>query len=212
MAKKQTLKAAPRARTGSGKLNQMRREGWLPSVIYGRGMETVNLKVDAKTFGEMLAASSSENLVINLEVEGAGRRLAFLQTVQHNPLTGKILHADFLSIDENTPITAHVPVHFTGNSIGVKLGGLLDVYQHSIEVTCLPNDLPEILEFDVTDLEIGQTMHLADVVFPEGVTPVLPLEVAVVTVAKQGAGQEEEEEAAAEEAEQEEQAEEETAS
>lgn len=186
MAKKQSLKAAPRLRTGSGKLNQMRREGWLPSVIYGRGIENQNLKVDAKTFSEMLAASTSENIVINLDVEGAGKRLAFLQAVHHDPLTGKALHADFLAIDEHTPITAHVPVHFVGQSVGVKAGGLLEIYLHTVEVTCLPNDLPDTLEFDVTHLGVGDSLHIADVSFPEGVTPTHSSEVVIAHVGKQG--------------------------
>jgi len=75
MAKKTSLKAAIRARTGSG-LNQMRREGWLPSVIYGRGTDNKNLKVDAKSFSDLLAKSSSDNIVINLEIDGEGTRLA----------------------------------------------------------------------------------------------------------------------------------------
>jgi ribosomal protein L25 (general stress protein Ctc) len=83
-----SLKAAPRARTGSGRLKQMRREGWLPSVIYGRGTENSNLKVDAKTFNEVIAHSSSENIIVNLEIEGEGTRLAFLQAIQHDPLSG----------------------------------------------------------------------------------------------------------------------------
>ena len=126
MAKKTSLKAAPRARTGSGRLNQMRREGWVPSVIYGKGTENINLKVDAKTFADLLAHSSSENILVNLEIEGHGTRLAFLQSVQHDSLSGVTLHADFRSIDENTAITAHIPTHLNGESAGVKAGGLIE--------------------------------------------------------------------------------------
>ncbi len=186
MAKKQSLKAAPRLRTGSGKLNQMRREGWLPSVIYGRGVENQNLKVDAKAFGEMLAASTSENIIINLDVEDAGKRLAFLQSVHRDPLTGKALHADFLAIDDKTPITAQVPVHLVGQSVGAKAGGLLETYLHTVEVTCLPNDLPDMLEFDVSGLDVGDSLHVADVTFPDGVTPTHAGEVVIAHVGKQG--------------------------
>ncbi|MEO0016932.1 MAG: hypothetical protein RLZZ522_215, partial [Verrucomicrobiota bacterium] len=143
MAKKVSLKAILRTRTG--RLNEMRREGWLPSVIYGRGTENQNLKVNAKIFSEMLAKSSSENILVNLDIEGAGTRLAFLQAIHHDPLSGKPLHLDFLSIDENTPITAHIPAHLVGESIGVKAGGLIEQYLHTVEITCLPNDLPEVL-------------------------------------------------------------------
>jgi large subunit ribosomal protein L25 len=188
MATKQSLKAAPRTRTG--RLNQMRREGWLPSVIYGRGTENLNLQVDAKTFGEMLAKSSSENILVNLDVEGAGTRMAFLQAVHHDPLSGKPLHADFLSIDENTPITAHIPAHLVGESAGVKAGGLIEQYLHTVEITCLPNDLPEILEFDVTHLGEGDSLHMSEVKFPAGVRPTQAPDVVIAHVGKQGSGEE----------------------
>ena len=190
MATKQSLKAATRARTGSGRLNQMRREGWLPSVMYGRGTENQNLKVDAKTFSEMLAKSSSENILVNLDIEGTGTRLAFLQAVHHDALSGKPLHADFLAIDENTPITAHIPAHLTGEAIGVKAGGLLEQYIHALEITCLPNDLPETLEFDVTHLEEGDSLHIADVIFPPGVRTTHASNVVIAHVGKQGGADE----------------------
>lgn len=187
MATKASLKAAPRARSGSGRLKQMRREGWLPSVIYGRKVEAHNLKVDAKTFSELLAHSSSENILINLAVEGEGTRLAFLQSVQHDPLTGIALHADFLAIDESTEITAHIPARLTGEPVGVKAGGMLDQYIHAVEITCLPNDLPDTLEFDVSQLQEGESLHIADVTFPAGVRPTHAGEVVIATIIKTGA-------------------------
>ncbi|KAB2641005.1 MAG: 50S ribosomal protein L25 [Verrucomicrobia bacterium] len=191
MATKQTIQAAVRARTGSGRLNQMRREGWLPSVIYGRGTENQNLKVHAKTFSEMLTKSSSQNILVNLDIEGAGTRLAFLQAVHRDALSGHPLHADFLAIDENTPITAHIPAHLTGEAIGVKAGGLLEQYIHALEITCLPNDLPETLSFDVSHLQVGESMHVADVTFPEGVRTTHAPSVVIAHVGKQGGGADE---------------------
>ncbi len=165
----------------------MRREGWLPSVIYGRGVESHNLKVDAKTFNELLAHSSSENFLINLDVEGEGTRLAFLQTVQHDPLTGAPLHVDFLAIDEKTEITAHIPTHLNGEPAGVKAGGILEQYVHAMEITCLPNDLPDTLEIDVTGLKEGESLHISDVTFPKGVRPTHAGEVVVAHIGKSGA-------------------------
>lgn len=187
MATKAPLKAAPRARSGSGRLKQMRREGWLPSVIYGRGVEAHNLKVDAKTFNDLLAHSSSENILINLDVEGEGTRLAFLQSVQHDPLTGSPLHADFLAIDEKTEITAHIPTHLNGEPAGVKTGGILEQYIHVMEITCLPNDLPDTLEFDVTNLQEGESLHISDVKFPAGVRPTHAGEVVIAHIGKTSA-------------------------
>lgn len=198
MAKKTNLKAENRARTGSGLLKQMRREGWLPSVIYGRGTENQNLKVDAKTFSELLAHSTSENFVINLNIEGEGTRLAFLQAVQHDPITGAALHADFRAIDEKTEITAHIPAHLNGEAPGVKAGGVIEQYVHAIEITCLPNDLPETIEIDVSGLALGDSLHLGDIKYPKGVRPTQGSDVVVVHIGRAGSGADLE--AAAEEA------------
>lgn len=192
MAKKTQLKAAPRARSGSGRLKQMRREGWLPSVIYGRGVESHNLKVDAKTFTELLAHSSSENILINLDIEGEGTRLAFLQAVQHDPLSGAALHADFRAIDDKTEITAHIPTHLNGEAAGVKAGGLVEQYVHTLEIVCLPNDLPETIEVDITGLNIGDSLHIGDLKLPAGVRATHASDVVVAHIGKPAAAVSEE--------------------
>jgi large subunit ribosomal protein L25 len=197
MAKKTTLKAAPRARTGSGRLNQMRREGWLPSVIYGRGAENKNLKVDAKTFDELIARSSSENIIVNLEIEGEGTRLAFLQAIQHDPLSGITMHADFLAIDNKTEITAHIPAHLVGEAPGVKTGGVIEQYVHALEITCLPDDLPEAIDVDISSLQLGDSLHVGEVTYPKGVRPTHSADVVIVHIGRAGSGSETE--AAAEE-------------
>jgi large subunit ribosomal protein L25 len=190
MAKKTSLKAATRARTGSGRLNQMRREGWLPSVIYGRGTENKNLKVDAKSFAELIARSSSENIIVNLEIDGEGTRLAFLQAIQHDPISGTAVHADFLSIDEKTEITAHIPAHLNGEAPGVKAGGVIEQYVHAIEIICLPDDLPETLEIDISGLELGDSLHLGEIKYPKGVKPTHAADVVIVHIGRAGSGAE----------------------
>jgi len=192
MAKKTSLKAETRARTGSGRLNQMRREGWLPSVIYGSGAENINLKVNAKAFNDVLAHSSSENIIINLEIAGEGTRMAFLQAVQHEPLSGSVLHADFRAIDENTEITAHIPAHLNGEAPGVKAGGVIEQYVHAIEIICLPNDLPETIEIDVTGLALGDSLHLGEIKYPKGVRPTHAADVVVVHIGRAGSGADQE--------------------
>lgn len=188
MAKKTSLKAAPRARTGSGRLTQMRREGWLPSVIYGRGTENKNLKVDAKSFTELLAHSSSDNIIINLEIEGEGTRLAFLQAIQHDPLSGIAVHADFLAIDDKTEITAHIPAHLKGEAPGVKAGGVIEQYVHAIEIVCLPDDLPETLEIDISGLQLGDSLHAGEITYPKGVRTTHASDVVIVHIGRAGSG------------------------
>jgi large subunit ribosomal protein L25 len=187
MAKKITLKAAPRLRSGSGKLKQMRREGWLPSVVYGRGVENSNLKIDAKTFSELLAHSSSDNILINLDVEGEGVRSVFLKTIQHDPLTGHALHVDFLAVNDKTEITANIPVHLTGEAIGVKAGGILEQYAHTLEITCLPGALPDTIEKDISNLAEGESLHVGDLDLPAGVKATHAAEVVVAHIGKPAA-------------------------
>lgn len=184
MAKPQSLKAEGRARTGSGVLKQMRREGYIPSVIYGGGKENKNIKVNAKTFTDMLNHSTSDSILVSLDIEDGGEQLAFLQDVQHDALTGSILHADFLAIDDKTKITANLPLELTGEPKGVKAGGLLEQMLYTLEVRCLPKDLPEQIEVDVTSLGVGDALHIGEITLPEGVAPVLNADVVVALVAK----------------------------
>ncbi len=186
MATKHVLKAEPRLRTGSGVLKQMRREGWVPSVIYGRGTENKNLKVNAKAFTELLAHSTSDNIIINLDIAGANQ-LAFLKAIQHDSLSGITLHADFMAIDETTEITAQIPVHLTGEPIGVKSGGLLEQLSHTLEIRCAASTLPDTLEFDVSHLDEGDSLHIGDVKLPAGVTATHAADVVIAHLAKTAA-------------------------
>lgn len=199
MAKPQTLKAELRARTGTGVLKQMRREGFAPSVVYGGGTENKTIKIDSKTLRDMLFGSASDSILVNLDIEGDKPQLAFLQAVQHDRLSGEILHVDFLAVDEKTEILAPLPLELTGEAKGVKAGGVLEQMIHSMDIRCLPNDLPEILEADISDLDIGDMLHISDVVFPEGVAPVLAEDVVVAAVAKARVEQLDEDEEGAEE-------------
>lgn len=184
MAKPQILKAEGRARTGSGVLKQMRREGYVPAVVYGGGAENQNVKIHAKTFRDMLNASVSDSILVNLDLDGGGQQLAFLQDIQQNAITGQYLHIDFLAVNENTAINANLPLEFTGEAEGVKAGGLLEQLLYTLEVSCLPKDLPEDIKADVTHLKVGEALHIGDMTFADGVKPVLNDDVVVAIVAK----------------------------
>ena len=184
MAKTQSLKAEDRKRTGPGLLKRMRREGFVPSVVYGGGSENRNVKVKAKEFRDMLAHSASANILVDLELEGGTSQLAFVKDLQHDPLSGSILHADFLAVGDDTEITAQLPVGFTGEAKGVKLGGQLEQMLYSIEIKCLPKDLPETILGDVSDLDVGGVLNVGGLQWPEGVSPTLTADVVVALVAK----------------------------
>ena len=195
MAKPKILKAEERARTGSGVLKQMRREGYIPSVVYGGGSDVKNVKVHAKTFRDMLNHAASDSILVTLDLDNSDTQLAFLQDVQHNALSGEILHVDFLAVSQDTSITANIPLELIGESEGVALGGQLEQMLHSLEISCLPKDLPENIEADVSALDIGDSINIGDVAFPEGVVPTLGEDVVVALVAKPRTAESEEEEA-----------------
>ncbi|MEM9081293.1 MAG: 50S ribosomal protein L25 [Verrucomicrobiota bacterium] len=184
MAKTAILKAEERKRTGSGLLKQMRKEGWVPSIVYGGGQDNRNLKIDAKTFGELLSHSASENFLVDLEIEGGTNQLAFVQDVQHDPLTGGILHADFLAVNDDTAIHAQLPIVLEGEPAGVKMGGLLEQHLHSLNITCLPKDLPETINSGVEHLKLAEALVVGDLNLPEGVTSLVTDDVVIAIVAK----------------------------
>ena len=177
------IEATLRKRTGSGALNAMRREGYVPSVIYG-ATENKNIKVHSKTFRDHLNTKPSSQVLIDLEVEGHGVQQVFIQDIQFDAITGDILHADFLAVKEDTVLTAKLPIRLRGEPVGVKAGGLLEQLVHATKVKSLPINLPLQIDANVESLKIAQNLTIGDIKFPEGVTPVLDSRVLVAIVAK----------------------------
>lgn len=169
----------------------MRREGLIPGILYGKSAENVNLKVSAREFHHLLSQSASENVLIDLDIEGE-KKLALIQQVQHDPLSGGILHADFHAVSETEKLSATVPVELTGSSPGVKAGGIADLQLHEVHVRCLPKDLPEILLVDISSLELGDSLHVSELAYPEGVEPDTEGSVVVVLVTEPRVSEEEE--------------------
>ncbi|MGI9239356.1 MAG: 50S ribosomal protein L25, partial [Verrucomicrobiales bacterium] len=170
MSKHVTLNAQKRTTSGTAAARRSRREGLIPGVIYGAQQDEYPIQVDAKNFGEILRASASENFLVDLKIEGAkeAQKLALVQDVQHHPINNQILHIDFNAVREDTEIHAYVPIHLTGDAPGVKAGGVIEQQHHEIEVHCLPTNLPESLEINIGELEMGDTLHISDLQFPEG--------------------------------------------
>jgi len=183
MAKTQSLKAESRQRTGSGVLKQMRREGYLPSVVYGGGQDNQNVKVHTKTLKDMLAHSASSNILVDLELDGGKTQTAFLQDIQSDPLTGNLVHADFLAVSDDTKIHAYIPVVLHGEPEGVKAGGIMEQMIKDLEITCSPKDLPETLEASIEHLEeVGDSLTVGGIDLPDGVSPTLAADVLVAIV------------------------------
>ncbi|HEY1718948.1 MAG TPA: 50S ribosomal protein L25/general stress protein Ctc [Verrucomicrobiae bacterium] len=179
------LKAYPRAQVQRAEVTKLRRAGRVPATIYGRQAKPQNLEVNSKEFADLLHHSASENLLVDLSVENDARskRLALVQEIQHHPLDGKVLHVDFHEVAENEKVTVQVPVETTGESVGVKAGGVLEHVLFKLKVRCLPKDLPEQIVVDVTSLEIGKSFHIGDIKASEGVEILGDKHITVVAVA-----------------------------
>lgn len=157
------LIAKKRDLQGSSNSRRLRKSGSLPGVIYGEGKEATAIQFDTHAFEQLLHHHSSESVIVEISVEGTGDITALVQDVQHHPVSGDLLHIDLLKVDANKPIHVGIAVEIVGEAAGVKVGGSLDIVMHSIAVECLPGDLVEVIEVDVSDLEIGDVLHLSQV-------------------------------------------------
>lgn len=160
------LNAEKRAEKGNGPARRLRAAGRVPAVLYGRGMESVPLSVDARELTHVLHQGS--NVLIDLNI-GKDKFLTLAKDINRDHIKGRWIHVDFLAIDKDQKITVNVAVTPVGSSRGVKEGGVLEHHMWEIEVECLPFDVPESVEIDVSDLGIGDNVHVSDLSVPSGV-------------------------------------------
>jgi large subunit ribosomal protein L25 len=187
MAKQIQLKAKSRGETGRTRVKKLRSGGAIPGIVYGGRTKPVTVAIDAKDFENALHHATSENVLVDLQVEEGGKtssRLALIQEVQHHPVTDRVLHVDFHEVSATEKLRTSVPVRAVGEPSGVKNGGgILEYVMRDLRVECLPKDLPEVIEVNVEALEIGQGIHVGDIKPPAGVAFLDQKEQAVFIVA-----------------------------
>jgi large subunit ribosomal protein L25 len=214
------LTATLRSDVGNGPARQLRMQGKMPAVLYGPKTEPILLTVDIKELETALKQGSLAQSIFNLSVDGAKKKASavMIRELQQHPVSGNFLHADFYEIDMKQKISVMVPINPVGKSKGVEMGGLLQVIRREIEVLCLPTEIPESFEIDITDLEIGDSVHIDEITTTETVEIPYDVNFTLLTVVspkieeepeeEEEAEVEEGEEGAAEESEEEEAAEE----
>jgi large subunit ribosomal protein L25 len=168
MATTATLNAVLRHEHGKGAARRLRRAGRVPGVIYGHGEETRSLAVDARELARLFSHIRVENTIITLKIEGEPVR-ALVREVQMHPYRPDVLHVDFLQIHAGERVYLEVPIRLVGTAEGVKAGGVLQQALHDVEVRCLPDQIPEFIEVDISGLEIGDSVHVSDLQVPAGV-------------------------------------------
>ena len=203
------LQVEKRDGTGKGVARRARAEGKIPAVIYGRGMEPVSVVVGRREFVTALQTDAGLNVLLSLQVDGETIPV-LARELQRDPVKGTLLHADFVKIDLKQEVDVDVPVHVVGDAPGVKEGGVLEQPLHQVHVRCIVTAVPEHIDADISNLNIGDSLRVADLA--EGrdfsilndpdspvVTIAAPISEAELEAMEAAAGQEGEEPEAAEE-------------
>jgi large subunit ribosomal protein L25 len=159
------LQAKSRAKKGTRQVKKLRKEGIIPAVVYGPEEDSVPLELDEKSFLKVLREGVSESVIITLKIDNdsSKEKKVLIREIQHDPVWDRILHVDFQHISMAKEITVTVPIHLVGIAVGVTDGGILQPSIRELEVECLPGDIPERVEVDVTALKIGDAIHVKDI-------------------------------------------------
>jgi large subunit ribosomal protein L25 len=176
------LQATKRTESGKGAAHRSRAAGRVPAVLYGRGMEPVSLEVDRREFVTALKTDSGMNVLLDIEFDGTNT-LALTRELQRDPVRGTLLHADFVKVDRTQAIEIEVPVHLVGEAQGTKEGGALEHPLFSVHVRTLPGNVPEAIDADVSALNIGDTLRVADLRAPADVEILNDPEAVVASIA-----------------------------
>ena len=170
MAADIVVAAESRTETGKNVNRRLRTRGLIPGVLYGAKKEAVPVAVSPKEITTILRSKTGENTLFDLEI-GGSRRKVILKEFQVEPIKGSLLHADFYEVALDKPIEVSVHIEVVGVPVGVKVqGGLLDFVTRELEIECLPADIPEKITVDVSNLEMNQSIRVADVAVPPKVT------------------------------------------
>ena len=191
------LTASRRELAGKGPSRRLRREGKIPAIAYGNKLTPVALAVSPKELKVALSGVHGRNAVLALTVDGKDTLTAMVRQYAHHPVSREILHADFLQIDLAQPIDVEVPFKLFGKCKGVVAGGVLTQVYRALPIRCLPEQIPSLLDLDVTDLDLNESAKTSQLKLPEGVTVRLSQDQTVAAVVAPDKKAEAEEAAAA---------------
>ncbi|MEC0248380.1 50S ribosomal protein L25/general stress protein Ctc [Paenibacillus chitinolyticus] len=174
------LKGNTRTNATKSEAKQLRRQGKVPGVVYGKTTDSLTVVLERKELVPLLR--SHPNAVIDLNIEGVGKRPVLISGVQRDSLSQDVIHIDFHQINMNEPVKATVAIEIVGEAAGVKEGGILQVETAQLDVRCLPDDLPDSVQVDISNLGIGENILVSDLKLPENVEVKTEAQDVVVTV------------------------------
>ena len=159
-----------REASGRGPCGRLRREGFIPGVVYGKTSEARSIAVNQAVFSRLMKQAAGAASLIQLKEGGKGSTLTVIQETQVDPITDRVMHIDFHEVSSKEKMDTHVTIHINGEAKGVKIGGgVLEVVLHSLDVRCLPKDLPGFIEVDVSELDVDQAIHVKELPQLKGV-------------------------------------------
>lgn len=194
------LSAVPRQGAGKGEARKLRAAGRIPAVLYGHGSDARAIAIDSRELAHILHTGAGANVLVDLRFDGENH-LAMPREIQRDAVRGSIFHIDFLEVRRDEKIAVDVPVRIVGESVGVKAGGVIEHHLWNLHLECLPGEVPDAIDVDVTPLEVGASVRVADVPVPSGVMVLTHADETILSVVIPQARVTEEEEAAAAEAE-----------
>ncbi len=187
------LTAETRTTTGNSPARALRRAGRVPAILYGRGTESVMLSIGADDMETIIKEGSVGQSIFNLAIDGGNKtRAAMIKELQTDPVSQNLLHIDFYEVSMDRKLKVNVPVITTGKSVGVELGGMLQIVRRELEVVCLPNAIPQEITIDITDLDIGNSVHVEEITLQGDVEIPHDVNFTVLTVLSPKAVEEEE--------------------
>jgi large subunit ribosomal protein L25 len=180
------LTAQSRKGTGQGAARTLRRQALIPAVFYGPEVEPVHLSLNYRDLEKLIKTGAGENVIIDLAIETGESTLshrAMLKEIQLDPVKQTILHVDLYEISMDKKIEVEVPITLTGTAKGVSdEGGILQQVSRTLEISCLPDNIPDAFELDVTDLNIGDSLHVSDLKIPQDIEVLVEGELTIATV------------------------------
>ena len=181
----EAITAQSRKETGKGAARTLRRQALIPAVFYGPEVDPVPLSLKSRDLERIVKTGAGENVLIDLDIENGEStqsHRAMIKEIQADPVKQTILHVDLYAISMDKKIQLEIPITLTGTPIGVDEGGILQQVGRTIEISCLPGQIPDAFELDVTDLAIGDSLHVSDLDIPEEIDILAEEQLTIATV------------------------------
>jgi len=201
------LDSEKRSTTGKGSARKLRSMGRLPVILYGPETSPTRLSIDYKQLDKILRGKSAENIIFDISLDSNGKnksKRVMIKEIQKDPVTRDYLHVDFYEISMEKELEVDIPVYLVNTPIGVTEGGILEHIRRELKIACMPENLVDKIEIDVSGLTIGQSVHIGDITFPPGLKSIEDGDLTIATVVAPAIEEEKVEEEEGEEAESEE--------